>query len=457
MTINGSLPYLYQLQNATYQTLSAQNFSIGVVDCDDSGLNKSQVNSLQANAKTLFSYLSIGEAEEYRDYWAKGNWDAKKPSFLLKENPNWEGNYSVKFWDPAWQQIMINKAVAIAQTGYNGMYLDLVDVYQRSEVIAAYPGSEAALRQEMINFVIRLSQAAKAVNPDFDVIPQNAVGLLAASESNPKVANTAYLNAIDGVGKESTWTDGNNKVGWTQWDLDYLKLATAHGKFVLAIDYPTAENVQLTFIDQALKAGFIPFIGTPALDGTIDSTNYLTGSLMETSRIEKIKGAMPFASPTINGSTTGDVLYGSMNREIVNGRGGDDLLYGGAGHDLVAGDVGNDVLYGQFGNDGLLGGSGNDKLYGGIGNDVLNGGDGSDNFYFYARGDHDRITHFDGAGNGTGDLLYLATAIYASNHVALKHVTYANGDAILDMGSHGSVLIEDIAPNTLTAADIVVF
>ena len=91
--------------------------------------------------------------------------------------------------------------------GYDGMYLDIIDAYEVAQVRAAYTGPD--IRQAMIDFVISLSQYAKAIDPDFKVIPQNAVGLLALSEAHPDVPNTAYLNAIDGVGVEDLWYDGN--------------------------------------------------------------------------------------------------------------------------------------------------------------------------------------------------------------------------------------------------------
>ena len=83
-----TLPFLYQLQNATFQSLSAQSFNAAVIDMDKSGLSASQVHALQDQGKILFTYLSVGEAEDYRDYWSDGNWDQQKPSFVLGENPD---------------------------------------------------------------------------------------------------------------------------------------------------------------------------------------------------------------------------------------------------------------------------------------------------------------------------------------------------------------------------------
>ncbi|MFO1209150.1 MAG: MJ1477/TM1410 family putative glycoside hydrolase [Amaricoccus sp.] len=269
-----SLPFLYQLQNASYSELSSTDFDIGVVDMDDAGLSASQVAAIEGQGKGLVTYLSIGEAEDYRDYW-QSSWNSAstKPSFLLGENPDWPGNYSVKFWDPSWQKIIYARVDEAIKLGYQGMYLDIVDAYEVAQVKNAYPGTAAQLRQAMIDFVTGLSQHAKAENPDFLVIPQNAVGLLALNENNTGVANTAYLKAIDGLGVEDLWYDGNSTSDWTQDDLQYVKLATAAGKFVLATSYPTQDAKQDTFVTNAINAGLIPFVADRDLTGKIDPVN----------------------------------------------------------------------------------------------------------------------------------------------------------------------------------------
>ena len=258
-----ALSYLYQLQNADYQSLSAANARVAVVDADDSGLTTAELRALQAEGGTLFSYLSIGEAEDYRAYWQDGDWGENPPAFLLGENPDWEGNYSVKFWDPEWQALMIDAVVGLAERGYNGAYLDIVDAFLRDEVVEAYgdgtgPGQSGDIRTDMEDFVIALSAAAKAVNPNFRIIPQNAVELLATADDEA-VPNTRYLEAIDGVGKEDTFYNNNREPNWTEADVALMRHAVEAGKFVLATDYPSDPARQADFIERALAEGYIPF------------------------------------------------------------------------------------------------------------------------------------------------------------------------------------------------------
>jgi uncharacterized protein (TIGR01370 family) len=261
-----ALPYLYQLQHVNYDKLSNTDFEVAVIDMDDAALSRNQVETLQDQGSTLFSYLSIGEAESFRDYW--GN---SQPDYVIDSNPDWEGAYRVEFWDPEWQQIVMQRVEQAVENGYNGIYLDIVDGYQVDSVKAAYNGPD--IREEMISFVKKISEHGKSLNPDFKIIPQNAVGLLADEQYDPSTPNSDYLAAIDGLGVESLWYADNQESSWTRWDLDYIKLAQDEGKFVLATSYPTDPAKQADFIDNAVAEGFIPYVATRALDGTVIAAN----------------------------------------------------------------------------------------------------------------------------------------------------------------------------------------
>jgi cysteinyl-tRNA synthetase len=94
----------------------------------------------QGGRRLVLSYLSVGEAESYRPYWRKewdrnndGRPDPAAPVWLERENPSWPGNYKVRYWDPAWQQLIFTGSnsylSAILEHGFDGVYLDLIDAY----------------------------------------------------------------------------------------------------------------------------------------------------------------------------------------------------------------------------------------------------------------------------------------------------------------------------------------
>jgi len=57
-------------------------------------------------------------------------------------------------------------------------------------------------REEMRNFVIRISQYAAAYNHPFIIIPQNGVELITLSGEHDGELAREYLDGIDGLGQE---------------------------------------------------------------------------------------------------------------------------------------------------------------------------------------------------------------------------------------------------------------
>ncbi|NPA44475.1 MAG: hypothetical protein GXO49_02970, partial [Chlorobi bacterium] len=81
-------------------------------------------------------YMSIGEAENYRYYWQE-EWNTNKPEWLDKENPDWEGNYKVWYWNKDWQNIIYGNDNSylkkILDAGFDGVYLDIIDAFEYYE------------------------------------------------------------------------------------------------------------------------------------------------------------------------------------------------------------------------------------------------------------------------------------------------------------------------------------
>jgi cysteinyl-tRNA synthetase len=141
--------FLYQLQHAEGQDrqgflsdVGVSNFDLVVTDYSfdgsgDEAFTAEEIGTLKsALGGKLLAYLSIGEAEDYRWYWQEA-WDADRdgvpdpgaPAWLDGENPDWPGNYKVRFWDPGWQAIVLQYLDQILAQGFDGVYLDLVDAY----------------------------------------------------------------------------------------------------------------------------------------------------------------------------------------------------------------------------------------------------------------------------------------------------------------------------------------
>lgn len=417
----------------------------------ESPYTSTDLNAMRENSGSLVvSYLSIGEAEDYRYYW-QSSWSSSPPAFMDKLNPEWEGNFKVKYWDPAWQKIIFGYVDRIVGNGFNGLYLDIVEAYEYWEEKA--PNSGIDYRKEMAEFVadIRARAEAKLAQIDparkFVIIGQNGEEL---------ILNSTYLNAIDGVASEDIrfYYEYGNEGGFQlqsnedyQYRLDLLKQAEAAGKETFVVEYLTAQRQQqysdtLAQEIAALKAAGIPFYisesrdlnkvySQPGGNGSSTGNDVLQGTgaddvLDGGAGHDKLFGAN--GNDNLRGGNGNDILLGEAGNDILRGGDRHDKLNGGNGADVLCGDRGHDVLNGANGNDLMDGGSGNDTLIGGRGNDRLNGGQGKDIFVFGVDWGNDVIRDF---AIGADHLSVQTSTSYdvtaTANGILL---TYTNGHSI---------------------------
>jgi cysteinyl-tRNA synthetase len=126
--------YLASLRNTNYDLL--------IIDlCFDSKpLTNAEVNSLKVKKngapRLVFAYMSVGEAEDYRPYWQK-SWSKHPPKWIAEVNPDWTGNFKVKYWSTEWKQTLFGSPNSsldmILAAGFNGTFNDVIDAYDYFE------------------------------------------------------------------------------------------------------------------------------------------------------------------------------------------------------------------------------------------------------------------------------------------------------------------------------------
>jgi cysteinyl-tRNA synthetase len=119
--------------------LSQTDYDVIIMDAfvyDEKPYTKAQINKLKTKKnggkRLVISYMSIGEAENYRYYWQK-NWKKGSPEFLDDENPDWNGNFKVKYWLKDWQKIIYEYTDKILASEFDGVYLDIIDAFEYFE------------------------------------------------------------------------------------------------------------------------------------------------------------------------------------------------------------------------------------------------------------------------------------------------------------------------------------
>ena len=123
------------------RALKKTNYDILIIDLfydswAEGKLTYDDVEALRVKAnggrRLVIAYLSIGEAEIFRFYW-KDEWEDNPPDWLGEENPAWPGCFKVDFWDLEWQKIIFGEEnsylTKILAAGFDGVYLDLVDIF----------------------------------------------------------------------------------------------------------------------------------------------------------------------------------------------------------------------------------------------------------------------------------------------------------------------------------------
>ncbi|WP_417584893.1 MJ1477/TM1410 family putative glycoside hydrolase [Pelagibacterium sp.] len=262
--------WTYQLQGIDLHVLAASNYDLVVIDYSRNGTAAQTFSATEiANLRTkpdgsrriVLSYLSIGEAEDYRFYW-QDDWAQDRPTWLFAANPEWEGNYDVRFWDPDWQAIIFGEPTSyldqIMAAGFDGVYLDRVDAFERPD-----PQLKRAQREsEMVNFVTALAIYARAKDPDFIIMPQNGEELL---------ATPSYRRTIDGLAKEdllfgAEHDNQRNRLGTVRASLELLSRLTAEGKPVFVSEYLSASSDVAQAREDAATLGVLLFIGDRELD-----------------------------------------------------------------------------------------------------------------------------------------------------------------------------------------------
>lgn len=244
--------FIYQLQDADFEELLAQNASLIVLDPNELGVE--EVAQLQNSGTIVLSYLSIGEAEKWREYWQE-EWDTNLP-FWIAENQTPRESLVVKYWETEWQELTLSRMEEITLLGYDGFVLDTVSTgYDYWEELGY---NKTYTRDEMVKFVKKISENARDM--DKLIFVNNAGGLL---------DKEGYLDAIDGMTSEEAFYYEDAPAEWSAWDVARLDKVIAAGKPILAIDYSTKKELQCDFIEQAKEHGFVPFVTTVELDRII--------------------------------------------------------------------------------------------------------------------------------------------------------------------------------------------
>ncbi|MFC1850022.1 MJ1477/TM1410 family putative glycoside hydrolase [candidate division CSSED10-310 bacterium] len=308
--------FSYQLQN--YQSglgqLGSSEFDLVVIDYSETGDETgewlpAEIESLRSGgpcgSRIVLAYFSVGEAEDYRFYWNDSWVDASgdpipgvAPTWLGPQNPEWPGNYKIRYWEAGWQQIIYGTTSGpdksyldrILSQGFDGVYLDIIDGFEYwGPAEIGGTDERRTAPAEMIDLVESIAQYARVTMavPNFLVFPQNGSYIIDPDcypdASDPDIEaqaqKTRLFSHIDGIGAEDSFyigpADENNPYNPDNDTIALLNQFRDAGKKVLSIEYLTTANlIQDYYNIRAPAQGYIPYATVRDLGQMTVNTGY---------------------------------------------------------------------------------------------------------------------------------------------------------------------------------------
>ena len=212
----------------------------GVPSRDGADVTAEDVARLHDAEVLVLGYLSVGTVEDWRHYAPQVS-----RKWTLGPVDDWPGEQYADARKAGWRDLMVSEARALAAAGFDGLYLDNLDV--------------AEVHPDTADAVVHLVQALHGAVPELLLVAQNG---LTVAERLP----------IDAIGHEDVfwrWDDGYrpSTSKETRRIVAGLRRLHARGLPVFTLDYtePGAPGAA-DALRRSLSEGFRPAVSVLSLD-----------------------------------------------------------------------------------------------------------------------------------------------------------------------------------------------
>ena len=216
------------------------------------------IRPLLEQKKTVIGYISLGEVENYRDYYKA----VEAEGILYEKNPNWPDSRYIDVRDTRWSRRVIEELVPrLLHKGFQGIFIDTLD--NPGELERRDPVKFKGMTEAAANLV----KAVRRHYPRMYIMLNRSYEILPAVEGQiDAVLGESVFTEIDFEKKAYRLADTKTYQQQVKW----LKEAKARRPAlkIYTLDYwpPTdAAGIARIYAEQR-KNGFIPYVSVKDLD-----------------------------------------------------------------------------------------------------------------------------------------------------------------------------------------------
>jgi len=219
------------------------------------------LSPLNDRGKTVLGYLSLGEVEKHRPWYA----DVRREGLLLMESPHWPDSFFVDMRDLRWTNRVLTELIPrILFQGFDGVFLDTLDNPAELERM------EPERYKGMTDAAVHLVRAIRRHYPGIKIMLNRAYEIL------PQVGDVVDMELGESVYSDYDFEHKNyRRVPEALYRRQVGILQDAQARFahlqIYTLDYwdpEDKEGIQLIYKEQA-DNGFSPLVSTIELDRII--------------------------------------------------------------------------------------------------------------------------------------------------------------------------------------------
>lgn len=210
----------------------------GLLAIEPEDYTAKEVQTLKSAGYTVLAYLSVGSVDERRSYYKQ------LEPYTLRRLDDWEHERYLDVCEPAVQDWLINRGMALLGAGYDGIWADNIDVYEEYPSDSAYKGITRILQalyphgyiminggmEYMLRAISQKARVAHGVTQEevFSLITDySGPGEFGAQIASESLEYQKYIDKAMGAGMEAYLLEYTRDSKFKQKIIDYCNASGA--------------------------------------------------------------------------------------------------------------------------------------------------------------------------------------------------------------------------------------